>query len=151
MNTSEINLDTSDIVAIVSALVAALSSLYARWAWGEARRANEISLSGHRKEIYDAFSDLKIHMQQKAEFAEPYEVSKFYYPSRSVSLYLPKTLADQISKYYTACFWVAEIHRKSGGITSKSMDESHPHLEVEKSLAPMIDSALSKLIRRVNA
>lgn len=151
MDTCELNLGASDIIAIVAALVAGLSALYARWAWSEARRSNEISLSGHRKEIYDAFFEIKMHMQQKAEFAELSEVSKFYYPSRNAGLYLPDRLANQISSYYEACFWVADIHRSTGVLTTESMDKSRPHLEAENDLAPKIDSALSTLIKKINA
>ena len=55
MSECQINIDLSDVIAILAALVAGLSALYARWAWREAKRANEILLSGHKKEIYDAF------------------------------------------------------------------------------------------------
>ncbi|MNR44660.1 hypothetical protein D3C85_1634300 [compost metagenome] len=77
----EIKLDTSDVIALLALLVAGLSALYARWSWREARRANQISMLGHKKEIYDAFFEIKMHMTQKAEFADFGEVFKFYYPS----------------------------------------------------------------------
>ena len=151
MSECQLNMDLSDIIAILAALVAGLSALYARWAWREARRANEISLSGHKKEIYDAFFELKMHMQQKAEFAELSEVSKFYYPSRNAQLYFSKSLAEKISKYYEACFWVADIHRRKGGHDGESMEKCKPHLDTEKELAPEIDKAISELIRSANA
>lgn len=151
MNECEINIELSGMVAILAVLVAALSALYARWAWGEAKRANEISLSGHRKEIYDAFFELKMHMQNKAEFAEISEVSKFYYPSRNAQLYLPKNLAEKISKYYEACFWLADTRRRNDGHTEESMGKCEPHLDAENKLGPEIEKALSKLLQRAIA
>lgn len=151
MNECQISMELSDIIAIVAALVAGLSALYARWAWAEAKRANEISLSGHKKEIYDAFFELKMHMQQKADFAELSEVSKFYYPSRNAQLYFSKSLAEKISKYYEACFWVADIHRRKGDHDGESMEKCKPHLDTEQELAPEIDKAISELIRSANA
>lgn len=148
---SECQLEIPDIIAIVAVLVAGLSALYARWAWAEAKRANEITLSGHKKEIYDAFFELKMHMQQKAEFAEISEVSKFYYPSRNANLYLSKKLAEKISRYYDACFWIADIHRSKNGHDSESMEKCKPHLNTEKKLAPEIDEAISEQIRSTNA
>ena len=72
--TLDIKLSTSDIISILALLVAGLSALYARWTWSEAEKANKISLLGHRKEIYDAFFELKMHMMQKAETAN---IAKF--------------------------------------------------------------------------
>ena len=64
----EIKLGTSDVIALLALLVAGLSALYARRSWRESRKSNEISLLAHKKEIYDAFFELKMHMNQKVEF-----------------------------------------------------------------------------------
>lgn len=109
-------------------LVSGLAAIYARWAWRQAVRENEISLFAYRKEVYDAFFELKMHMQQKAEFAELSEVSKFYYPSRNAHLYLPKELASWISCYYEACFWVADIRRSNNGLVEGSVEQCQPYL-----------------------
>lgn len=151
MTGCQINMELSDIVAILAILVAGLSALYARLAWREAKRANEISLSWHRNEIYDAFIELKMHMQKNAEFAEMHEVSKFYYPSRNARLYFPGNLAKKISQYYEACFWIASIHRRTGGHSVESIEKCKTHHDAERALAPQIDEAISELIRRVNA
>lgn len=151
MSECQINMELADIVAIVAALVAGLSALYARWAWAETKRANEISLSGHRKEVYDAFFELKMHMQQKAEFAELAEVSKFYYQSKNAQLFFPKSLAEKVSKYYEACFWIADVHRRKGGHDEEIMEKCKPHLDAEQELAPEIDKAISDLILSTSA
>eukprot|EP01034_Spumella_vulgaris_P040041 gene40041-49510_t len=66
----EINLETSDVIAILAMLVSGLSALYARWSWGEAKKANQISVLGSQREIYDAFFELKMHMPEcKNSFA----------------------------------------------------------------------------------
>lgn len=143
----EIKLGASDVIALLALLVAGLSALYSRWSWGEARRANQISLLGHKKEIYDAFFELKMHMTQKAEFAELGEVSKFYYPSKNAKFYFPSDLAKDIEKYFDACFCVAVIHQQYNGISNESRKEYMPHKEVEKELAPKIDKEIIKLLK----
>ncbi len=150
MNECQINIELSDIIAFLAVLVAGLSALYARLAGREAKRANEIALSGHRKEIYDAFFELKMYMQQHAQSAEFAEVSKFYYPSRNAKLYFSKNLAEKISKYYDACFCIADINRSRGANNCEEIKKRKLHLDTEKKLAPEIDNAISELIRSVN-
>ncbi|MEW7867526.1 hypothetical protein [Aeromonas diversa] len=144
-------MDTSDVIALLAFLVAGLSALYARWSWAQAKRANEISLLGHKKEIYDAFFELRMHMMQKAEFADLGEVSKFYYPSRNASIYLPSELAESIEKYYEACFWLAEINRKNGGLKKEGSIEAEPHIKTERELAPKIEKDVLKLLKSAQA
>lgn len=144
-------MDASDVIALLALLVAGLSALYARWSWTQAKRANEISLLGHKKEIYDAFFELKMHMMQKGNFAELGEVSKFYYSSRNASIYLPSELAENIEKYYEACFCLAEINRKNGGLTNEGGIESESHIKTERELAPKIEKAVLKLLKRAQA
>lgn len=147
----EIELSTSDVIALLAMLVAGLSALYARWSWREARRANQISLLGHKKEIYDAFFAPKMHMTQKAEFAEMKEVSKFYYPAKNANIYLPKKLAKDIDTYFNACFWIADIHRKNNGISKESREECKPHIATERSLAPKIESEVIEFLKESQA
>ena len=143
----EIKLSTSDVIALLAMLVSGLSALYARWSWSEAIKANRISLLGYRKEIYDAFFELKMHMVQKAECAELSEVSKFYYQPRNAKIHLPSALADDIQNYFDACFWIADIHKKFGGISKDSKTECKQHLEAEKALAPKIEKEFLKLLQ----
>jgi hypothetical protein len=144
----EIKLDTSDVIALLALLVAGLSALYARWSWSETKKSNQISLLGHKKEIYDTFFELKMHMTQKAEFAELGEVSKFYYSSKNANIYLPSDLARDVEKYFDACFWIADTHRRYGGISNESNAECKQHIESEKDLAPKIERELLKLLRK---
>lgn len=147
----EIQLGASDIIALLALVLAGLSALYARWSWSEAKRANQISLLGHRREIYDAFFELKMHMTQKAEFAELEEVSKFYYQSRNARIYLPSALAKDIEKYFDACFWVADIHRNYGGISKERHAEGKKHLQVGYELAPKIEKEILKVLQDAQA
>lgn len=146
----EIKLDTSNVIALLALLVAGLSALYARWAWSEAKKANQISLLGHKKEIYDAFFELKMHMTLNAQFAKPDEVSRFLYPSNNAKIYLP-SLAKDVEEYYQACFWIANIHQKYGGISSESSIECKQHIETEKKLAPKIEKEILKLLKEAQA
>ena len=143
----EIKLGTSDVIALLALLVAVLSALYARRSWRDSRKSNEISLLAHKKEIYDAFFELKMHMNQKVEFAEMGEVSKFYYPSRNAKIYFPSDLAEDIEKYFEACFWVADIHRKYGGTSTESSNECKRHIDTEIELAPKIEKRIINLLK----
>lgn len=144
-------LDLSDGVALSSALVAVLSAIYARRSAAEARRSNEISLLKHRREIYDAFFELKMHMQHQGESADLSEVSKFYYPSRNARIFLSSELSQKISKYYEACFGIAQIYLRSNGRMGENMDKCGPYLEAEKKLALEIEEDLLELIQVTNA
>lgn len=143
----EIKLGAPEVIAILALLVAGLSALYARWSWREARRANQISLLGHKKEIYDAFFELKMHMTQKAEYAELSEVSKFYYHSKNSKFYLPNDLAKSNEKYFDACLRISDIHRKYGGISKDNIGEFKQHIDAEKELAPRIEKEIMTLLQ----
>ncbi|MDO6526949.1 hypothetical protein Q4519_14780 [Motilimonas sp. 1_MG-2023] len=153
MSTCTINLNVSDLVAIISLLVAALSAIYARRATIEASRANEISLLTHRESIYDAFLDLKMHLQHKGYKAELSEVTKFYCSLKSVKRYFPdeEKLKIQISEYYNACFKIAQVYEKAGGFNSDSLTEIAPFLETEKKLAPELESSLLSIINKATS
>lgn len=142
-----ITLEFFDLIAIVGALISGLAALYARWAWNEAKRANELSLLEHRKAIFDAFFHIKRHMTQKGQFASLDEVSRFYYPSRDASIYFEEGLAENISNYYSACFKVADLarvqHKEVG-----EREEIEKGLKLSRELEPKIEKAITKVLRR---
>jgi hypothetical protein len=81
--------DTSTLVAVGAAFVAALSALYARWQARAAGRANEIALHENRLNVYKGLVRFRAHISAhgtsiKAEevwrFAEAAELSEFYFP-----------------------------------------------------------------------
>jgi hypothetical protein len=147
----EIELSTSDVMALLAMLVAGLSALYARWSWREARRANQISLLGQKKEIYYAFFALKMHMIQRSELAEMKEVSKSYHTAMDANIYLPSKLAKSIDTYFYACFRIADIHQQFNGMTKESREECKPHIAIERSLAPKIENELIELLKESQA
>ncbi|MFM5879900.1 hypothetical protein ACET7V_10725 [Aeromonas sanarellii] len=95
----------------IPSLIALLSALYARWTWTEAKNANRISLHQYRKDIYDAFLQLRMHMTQYADQAVLSEVTKFYYPSINAKFYFNSELAREIECYYDLCFKLADKNR----------------------------------------
>lgn len=143
--------ETSNVIALIALLVSVLSALYARWSGIEAKRSNEFARADNKKQIYDAFFELKMHMTQKAEMADAAEVSKFFYHRKNSHLYLSDDLANKISKYHEACFWIANINRRGNGHTAESLEECKPYLEVEKNLSIAIEKELSELIKAANA
>ncbi|MEA2117716.1 hypothetical protein [Halovibrio sp. HP20-50] len=145
----ELKMGITDTIALLALLAVGLSAFYAHWSWRESKKANNISLLGHKKEIYDAFYELKMHMTQNAQFAELGEVSKFYYHQKNAKIYLPSDLAEDIEKYYDACFWISDIHRRDGGLTEENAADFKPHIYNEKQLAPKIEKALVRLLHEV--
>ena len=78
------NIDSSDLIAVAAVLVSGLAALYAKWAWREANRANELTLLGHRKAIYDAFFALKATLIQPCRVSEEgLRVVKLFRPGRN--------------------------------------------------------------------
>lgn len=143
------NIDSSDLIAVAAVLVSGLAALYAKWAWREANRANELTLLGHRKAIYDAFFALKAHMTQYDQSAQINEVSKFFYPSRDASLYFAPKLAELISDYYAACFRVANLAR-ARPLSEEELIDIQTNLEKSAKLAPEIEKSIYCVISRVS-
>jgi hypothetical protein len=82
--------DASIIVAVVAALVAALSAVYARWQAVAAGRANEIALHESRLTVYKGLGRFRAHISARGvtikeeevwRFSEVVELSEFYFPS----------------------------------------------------------------------
>ncbi|MDR8017252.1 hypothetical protein [Ectopseudomonas guguanensis] len=143
-----VTLDISDIIAILAALISGLSALYARWAYSEARRSNEITLLSHRKEIFDAFFELKIHMTQRSMRAELEQVSKFYYPSRDSTIYFESELSDKILKFYDSCFKVADLARTGNVLYPNESEEIKSSYASAMAISSEVESGLLKIIKQ---
>ncbi|WP_305858100.1 hypothetical protein [Balneatrix alpica] len=148
MPTDLITLSSSDIIAIISALIAALSAIYARWASVEAKRANEISLLGHRKVIFDAFFELKIHMDQRGTCPDIKHVSKFYYPSRDAAVYFEKELSKKVSSYYSKCFKAADLARLGNALDPSEHEEIKNLCKSAALMAGELEDLMSSVIKR---
>lgn len=141
-------ISASDVFAVLALVISLFSAVFSYFSSKAAKKANEISLLGRKKEIYDAFFELKMHMTQHAEFAQLREVSKFFYHCRNSEFNLPTELASNIKLYFDACFWIAEINQKYGGSSHESSKECEPHIRVEQDLAPKIDRAFKELLKQ---
>lgn len=134
----------TDLLSFAAILVASLSALYARWAWSEAHKANELTLHKHQKEIYDSFFSLKGHMTQKWDEADISEVAKFYYPAKNAAFYFDKKMAAEIYSYFQACFDIADRNRLKRGdterleLTEKAKEADKLALTLEKKLVKLI-------------
>ena len=81
--------DTATVIAVVAALVAMLSALYARSQAIAAGRANEIALHDSRLRVYNGLVRFRAHISARGtgiteaevrNFAEVAELSEFYFP-----------------------------------------------------------------------
>ena len=141
-----ITLSSSDIIAVLAGLIAGLSALYARWAWKEANRSNELSLLSHRKEIFDALYELNQHIVQKGQFAVSEEVTKFFTHSRNSSYYFNNHIAGQISDYYDLCFKVADLAKLHSPMYPSENEERSEALKKSRNLYPEIEKEIRKVI-----
>lgn len=138
----------SDVIALASLIVAIFSARYTYSTLSATKNANEISLLERRTEIYEAFRALKMHMLQSSIFADKQEISKFYYYSENAKIYFSADLAEDMRKYFNACFQLAEIHIKYGGTNKESSIENKSYIDIEKSLAPKIDMQIFDILKR---
>lgn len=146
-----LSLGASDVIAVLAALVAGLSALYARWAAEEAKRANELALLAHRKAIYDAFFELKMHMEQRGFRPDMEQVSKFYYPSRDAAFYVKESLSSEIAKYYELCFKVADLARLGNGLYPNESEEVKDAFKQAREISEEIDSSLKAVVKKYAA
>ncbi|RBW47185.1 hypothetical protein DS885_04595 [Psychromonas sp. B3M02] len=140
----EIGPSITDLLSFAAILVASLSALYARWAWSEAHKANELTLHQHKKEIYDSFFSLKGHMTQNWDRADISEVAKFYYPAKNAVFYFEKKIAAEIYSYFQVCFNIADRNRANRG-NSERLDLMDNAKEADK-LALALEKKLIILI-----
>jgi hypothetical protein len=103
----------SDLIEFILVFVAILAALYARWAWSEARRANEIAVHSNRMDIYRALHNLRFLVQSKGIMIEAQHVAPFFHPSREARFYFSNTDTSQnLVEYFDVCFGLAECTRK---------------------------------------
>ena len=94
--------EAATVVAVLVALIACLSALYARWQAGAAKRANEIALHESRMNVYKGIGRFRVHITARGtsiteeevwRLAEIAELSEFYYPPE-VHLKLDEVFKD---------------------------------------------------------
>lgn len=63
----EIDISTSDVIAIIAALFAALSAIYAHWSANEAKKSNDISRLNALLSFRKHYLELMRHQEKLAE------------------------------------------------------------------------------------
>ena len=141
-------MNTCDLIALGSFLGACLAAVYARWAWREARRANDIATHAKRMEIYKAFDALKFAMVQKAYSISHEDTGRFYSPSRDSEFYFTPEVHDKLWRYFEICFDLAEWNLKkttrnpTGEELEQLRKEQDRLLSEEAALSIEIDAVL---------
>ena len=107
------HVSSTDLLAVLSLLIAGLAALYARRAWSEAHRANDIALHSGRIDIHRALGDLRYVMQTRGLRVETQEVTRFLRLARESKFYFsePKT-SERLKEYFDVCFALGEYTRK---------------------------------------
>lgn len=86
-------------IALGAFVVAILSAVYSRWSVDEARRANRIAIHEFHREFYEAFDELDHKIYYRAPNLDREDVKAFSTYARLASVYLPKDLAKQTSRF----------------------------------------------------
>ncbi|MCS6233943.1 hypothetical protein G3495_02165 [Shewanella baltica] len=136
-------------LAVISALIALLSALYARYAYTQAKKANQLTIHNLIKPIYVAFDNLTNHMDLHGKYANKSEVQKFCPYKMEVPLYLNKTIARDIDDYWRACFDMSDLSaRTSSGRLSPEEAQSVEECEaIEKRLRSSIKRKFESIMK----
>ena len=106
-------MDMAVWIAALSFLVAALSALYARRVWSEARRTNLLALHTNRIEVFRAFNNLRHAIQELGMSIERERVLPFLHPSRESRFYFSEQKTSQLLiEYFDTCFALADVSTK---------------------------------------
>lgn len=103
-----------------------------------ANRQEKLSSADRKKEIYDAFFHLNMHMMQKRQFANINHVSMFYRYTRDARIYFP-SVQKEIQEYFDHCFAIASNNEANNGITQESSSQNQIHLKELDELSPQIE------------
>lgn len=136
-------------LAVLSALIASLSALYARYAYTQAKKANQLTIHNLIKPIYDAFYDLTNHMDQKGKYANKSEVQKFWPYKKEVSLYLNESIERDINEYWDACFYMSDLSARihSGRLSPEEEQRVEEFEAIEKRLRSSIKSEFESIMK----
>ena len=106
-------MDTSSWLAALSGFTALLSALYARWTWGEARKANLLALHSNRIEVFRAFNSLRQAVQEQGLSIERQHVLRFLHPSHESKFYFAEAKTSELLvQYFDTCFALTEQANK---------------------------------------
>ena len=137
-----------DKIAMLSAMIALLSAIYARYSYSQAKKANQLVFHSLIKPIYIAFDELRIHMDLSGKYADKLTVQKFSPYKIDAEIYLDKKTYKYIHDYWEACFYMADLSEQTkDGITSVEQNSKISECEkIEKQLSKKISERIkSKL------
>jgi len=145
----DLKLSSSDVIAILAALVSTLSAIYARYSWVEAKKANAINWLSYRQDIYIAFIELKDYMSVKMQNAELSEVQKFLWPKKLAALHFPAYIASDINDYYLACFQMAYYGKSQS--EPNHIESYRKYRSIENDLSQKIETNIKEFLSEQKA
>lgn len=135
-----------DTIAMLSAAIALLSAIYARYSYRQAKKANQLVYNSLIKPIYIAFEELRIHMNTSGRFADKSTVQEFLPHKRDAEIYLDEETYEYLDDYFTACFYIADLSEKTklGRISEEQDRKIDEYVEIEKQLSEKIKDRIQK-------
>ena len=140
MNDTNQTVDNISILASVTnpewvaIVISIISAVFAIWSWREAKKANKISIHPKQIEIYDAFNELILYVEQEGMSLKAEEVAKFYKISQNVVFYFDEIFAKQLNRYFDVCWELADLNRKYLRDINQSKDTVLKGIEEEQDM-----------------
>ena len=133
-------------LGVISALIAALSAIYARYSYSQAKKSNQLVFHSMIKPIFVAFDELSLHMNSTGKFADKATVQKFLPYKREAEIYFDKKTNKYLTEYWDACFYMADLagHCRSGITNSEQEIKIEEYQKVEKKLVGIIKNRIQE-------
>lgn len=135
----------SDWIAFAALIVSISAAYLSKSARDAVVRANDINLHSRQKAIYDAFFELKMHMNMKNKCAELQEVSKFYYHALNAKFYFSEEITGYFQKYFNLCFEVSDLARVQR--TQTELIEADEKVRCALNIANQLEDKIIEKIR----
>jgi len=102
--------DISTAISVLSALVAALSALYARWQANTAKRANEIALHDSRRSVYNDLVRFRAHISARGTDIAEEEVWKLAQVAELAEFYFPADIGARLNEVFESCLKILSLN-----------------------------------------
>lgn len=141
----------SDWIALLSAFVAILSALYARYSVQQAHRANEIALHNEKLKVFKGILDLRAKLSANGVDIKEYELFSFYEYVQLSEFYFNKRIYEKVKDYFD-CAWEivklrglwesADVEGKRQEMVQKTHEMLRQSREKVESLEPLLKEHL---------
>ena len=147
-------LQPQDWIALLSFAGAALSAIYARWTFSEAKKANQIAIHTHQKEIFDAFVSFRGEFLQVGEQFSDEALYNLSVASHTCDFYLPNSLANSLKEYASLANTINYNYKRAKrfesdnpDIASSAYDQIWQHVDRCRAIEKDIENEMREVLK----